>query len=111
MRKQKIEEGMRQRIAVFLPDAIARALTSYHRFSRQEAPDEAKEFSAHHNACKVAIAHIELLIKLARWADLPDAQAENHNQQILLAAVMQEAQGELDEFHRQDHTKEKEDQP
>ena len=92
---KKIEDDVRMRIARFLPDAIARALTSYHSFSQAEVSNEAKEFSAHHSACKVAIAHIELLIKLARWADLPDAEAENHNEQILLAAVMQEAEDEL----------------
>ncbi len=94
----KIEDETRRQISVFLPDAIARALDSYHSFSAQEPPDEAKEFTAHHNACKVAIAHIELLIKLARWADLPDAAAENHNQQIVLATIMQEAQEELDGY-------------
>lgn len=97
---QKIEEQTRQQIAAFLPDAIALALTSYHRFSRQEPGEGAKEFSAHHSACKVAIAHIELLIKLARWADLPDTHAGTHNQQILLAAMMQEAQEELDAYRK-----------
>jgi len=92
---KKIEEGTRLQIARFLPDAIARALSSYHEFSQREVPKDAKEFSAHHSACKVAIAHIELLIKLARWADLPDAEAVNHNEQILLAAMLQEAENDL----------------
>lgn len=100
----KIEDDTRKRIATFLPDAIAQALTSYHRFSQQDAPEEAKEFSAHHSACKVAIAHIELLIKLARWADLPDAKAENGNQQILLAAMMQEAEEELEAYKNKEHS-------
>lgn len=106
MSKTKIEEKGRIQIAAFLPDAIARALTSYHRFSKQDAPSEAKEFSAHHSACKVAIAHIELLIKLAKWADLPDAKAEDGNRQIILAAMMQEAQEELEAYknnHRDDN--------
>ena len=90
----KIEDDTRKRIATFLPDSIAQALT----------PEEAKEFSAHHSACKVAIAHIELLIKLARWADLPDAKAENGNQQILLAAMMQEAEEELEAYKNKEHS-------
>lgn len=90
-----IPDDVRMRLARFLPDAIARALNSYHSFSQAEVPNDPKEFAAHHNACKVAIAHIELLIKLAREANLPDAGAENHNEQILLAAVMQEAEDEL----------------
>jgi hypothetical protein len=43
----------------------------------------------------VAISHIELLIKLARWADLPDEGAEDHNQQIILAEMMASAEEEL----------------
>ena len=92
---KKIEDDARMRLARFLPDAIAKALNSYQIFLEADVPTDAKGFSAYHSACKVAIAHIELLIKLARLADLPDAAAENHNEQILLAAVMQEAEEEL----------------
>ncbi len=97
---EKTEADTRRRIAAFLPDAIARALTSYHTFAQQPVPEDAKDFTAHHNACKVAIAHIELLIKLARWADLPDAQAADHNRQIVLAAMMQEAEAEVDAYKK-----------
>lgn len=94
-----IEEKTRQQIARFLPDALAKALSSYHSFMDKNQPSEndAKEFSQHHTACKAAIAHIELLIKLAQWAHLPDARAEDHNHQIVLAAMLQEAQTELSE--------------
>jgi len=95
----KIEQQMRQRIAEILPDALARALTSYHVFSQQQAADEAKEFAAHHSACKIAISHIELLLKLAREAALPDATTGSHNHQIMLAAVLQEAQEEVKDYH------------
>lgn len=98
-----IEDKSREQIASFLPDAIALALESYHRFSGQRVPDEAKEFKDHHNACKVAIAHIELLIKLARWADLPDQDAaQNNMEQAMLAAIMQEAQAELEAYEGKD---------
>jgi hypothetical protein len=91
----KIEAGTRRQIAAFLPDAIALALNSYHRFSQNPPEEGQKEFAAHHTACKVAISHIDLLIKLAKWADLPDAKAADHNRQIVLKAMMQEAQEEL----------------
>lgn len=99
--QKKIEDASRIQIARFLPDAIAKALTSYHRFATGDVSTDTREFSAHHTACKVAIAHIELLLKLARWADLPDAKAEDHNIQIVLAAVMQEAEDELREYRQQ----------
>ncbi len=92
---ETIENETRMHISGFLPDAIAQALKSYYRFSQQRAPEEAKEFSAHHSACKVAIAHIELLIKLARWADLPNEKSEDQNHQVILAAMVQQAQDEL----------------
>jgi hypothetical protein len=92
---EKIEEHTRRQIAEFLPDAIARTLKSYRGFSEQKPAEEARDFYAHHNACKVAISHIELLIKLARWADLPDEGAEDHNQQIILAEMMASAEEEL----------------
>jgi hypothetical protein len=92
----KITDGTRRQIAGFLPDAIALALTSYHEFSQREPGGTQKDFAAHHTACKVAISHIELLIKLAKFADLPDPKAENHNKQIVLKAMLGEAQDELD---------------
>ncbi len=95
---QKIEETTRSQIAEFLPDAIARALTSYQQFSEQDASDKAREFTAHHNACKVAIAHIELLIKLARWADLP-GEGEDTNDKAILSAMMATAEEELDNYN------------
>ena len=92
---QSIEDTSRAQIASFLPDAIAKALTSYHKFMDAPHESEAKAFSAHHGACKAAIAHIELLLKLARWADLPDARTGSSNEQIMLAAMVQEAEEEL----------------
>lgn len=97
--KKTIEEASREQISQFLPDAIRKALTSYHLFMERDYEEEKpKAFEEHHKACKVAIAHIELLIKLARFADLPDAKAADGNNQIVLAAMLQEAQEELDGF-------------
>ncbi len=90
-----IEAESKEQISRFLPDALATALTSYQAFMEQAVPKEAHEFIKHHNAGKAAIAHIELLLKFARWADLPDATALDHNNQIILAAMLQEAGDEL----------------
>lgn len=105
----KIEAQTREAVAAFLPGAIAHALESYRRFSQEElqgarAEDEkdeaksltAKQFKDHHDACKVAIAHIELLIKLAKWASLPgekDTPGIHHDQ---LAQMISNAQKEID---------------
>ncbi len=100
MSNKNIEDDTRQQISRFLPDAIARALTAYHEFTKSDAEEkDCKKFAANHAACKAAVAHIELLIKLAKWAELPDAKAEDHNNQIVLAAMMQEAQDELTDYN------------
>lgn len=99
----KIQNTVRQQVADFLPDAITRALASYFQFSKDKpTEEECKEFAARHTAAKAAIAHVELLIKLAKWADLPDPEAENHNQQVMLAGLLKEAQEELDSYREED---------
>lgn len=94
-----IEASARDRIAQFLPVALSAAMQSYQQFSEGEIADGAKGFTAHHTACKVAIAHIELLIKLARWADLPGAGPDDGAPQSALSAIMSAAQAELDRYH------------
>lgn len=90
-----IESGMRDRIAEFLPCALEKAIGSYETFMDREH-EKAGEFKTHHDACKVALAHIELLVKLARWADLPDPQVEDEDRQRVLADMIEAARGELD---------------
>lgn len=45
-------------------DYLSKAIQDYHLFATQTAPLEAKEFTAHHNACKAALAHILMIQKL-----------------------------------------------
>jgi hypothetical protein len=49
-------------------------------------PLEAKEFKEHHTAGRTALAHLEALLRLARWAALPpgpaEPQAEDEDQAI-----------------------------
>ena len=96
-----IEVQTRREIALFLPQAIQTALQSYQDFSQEQATSDSetdsKDFKAHHDACKVAIAHIELLIKLARWADLPDPKLDDEDKQAMLQSLIESAQGELDQ--------------
>ena len=96
----EIEVRTRKDIAAFLPRAIQTALDSYQTFSENQITDTnstptSQEFKAHHDACKVAIAHIELLIKLAKWADLPDPKVEDENQQAVLQSLIEKGQQEL----------------
>jgi hypothetical protein len=91
IKNEPIEAQTRLQIASTLPRAIEKAIASYREFYNQDTPDTAKEFSAHHTACKAAIAHIELLLKLARWAELPTDDPQDQN----LAEVLNKAKAEL----------------
>lgn len=91
-----IEGASRAQIAHFLPDAIAAALRSYQTFSEREVTGEPKDFKDHHTACKVAIAHVELLLKLARFVDVPGANA---NDAAILSVMMQEAEETLRHYN------------
>ncbi|MEK7802428.1 MAG: hypothetical protein AAB276_08245 [Pseudomonadota bacterium] len=93
-----IQEKSRQQIAIFLPAAIEKAINSYRLYVEKEELDG--EFSDRHKAAKIALAHIELLIKLAKWADLPDADIEDKKEadyfiDVLCAAKMELAQHEI----------------
>jgi hypothetical protein len=98
---QTIEEKSRDKIAAFLPDALKHSLGSYHQFIiSDERPDDAKSFAAHHSACKVAIAHIELLLKLAKWADVMSVHNQSEGDDRLLADIIAKAQNELDDYSK-----------
>ncbi len=61
--------GLRRRLAGLLPARIEAALAGYHDFAGTAPPDDAKGFAAWHAAAKAALAHVDLLVKLARWAE------------------------------------------
>lgn len=59
-------------IAAQVDQAIERAIASYHAFARTEPMSaDPKEFAAHHAACKAALAHLDLLLKIARITETP----------------------------------------
>ena len=45
-------------------DCLNTAVRNYHLFAAQDVPMEAKEFTAYHNACKAALAHILMIQKV-----------------------------------------------
>lgn len=67
----RISKEARERIAKILPDVLLQALESYQNFlssgvGEQKKGDNSKNFKSHHDACKMALSHIELLIKIAK---------------------------------------------
>jgi len=94
-----LEDDTRAKIARCLPSAIDYALQSYRQFYDGDHFENAKEFSAHHTACKAAIAHIELLLKLAAWANLP---SNNGPYDDALTGLLADARSELENYHEDD---------
>lgn len=99
----KIDERTRTQIAAFLPDAIQTAIQSYQDFADEQVTipcdkdkkatnNTSKNFKDHHDACKVAIAHIELLLKLAKWADIPQDEISHTD----FAQILNKANVELE---------------
>lgn len=94
----KIEAHTRAQIIKFLPIAIRRALSSYRNFTGKQPTHDPKDFKDRHGASKVAVAHIQLLIKLAEWADLPEGlgkEAASGISQEDLGAMIQSASAEI----------------
>ncbi len=93
--KQKtpeIEVQTRAQIAETLPKALDKAITSYHEFMDDGDADAAGDFKNHHAACKAALAHIELLLKLAEMVDI-DADKTFNNLQVMLKNAQNELEG------------------
>lgn len=90
-----IEARTRTEIAAFLPGAIQSALESYIAFSKTPDQSEAKQFKDHHDACKICIAHVKLLIELAKWADIPQPELQDAIQQKQLQQIIENGQTEL----------------
>jgi adenosylmethionine-8-amino-7-oxononanoate aminotransferase len=71
-------------LAALLPEATNRAIRSYHQFANQDVTHDAKNFTAHHAACKAALAHLDYLTKLAQWVakQQPTDTQDNHTNDL-----------------------------
>ncbi len=79
--------GLRTRLAATLPDHVAAALAGYEDFTATSPPADAKGFAAWHAAAKAALAHVDLLVKLARWAEGSAEPDQDAGMERLLAGA------------------------
>lgn len=75
-KKAKNLQSLREKLKKALPLHISKVMKSYKEFSEKPVPEDAKGFGAHHNACKSAVVHVETLLKLARWTEDGDGDAD-----------------------------------
>lgn len=90
-----IEARTREQIAEFFPSALEKAIQSYR--DHMAKPYKPEDFADTHKQAKVALAHIELLIKLAKWADLSATEGKPSRDQVILEDLLLEAQIELED--------------
>jgi len=87
-----------EQVAEFLPEALRVAITAYHERAGCITTDlTAKAYTDHHKACQAAIAHIELLVKLALRAHLPDADTDA-NRAAMTAELLRAAVADVKGF-------------
>lgn len=96
---EHVNDAMRREIIKLLPDLLKKALESYSSFmtkqlSDEKTTDDSKNFKSHHDACKAALAHIQLLIKLANWAE-PGHANTDHPDHSVLATMVSKAESEI----------------
>ncbi len=67
--------------------AIERVISSYQAFA-SSAPiaTDAKDFAAHHAACKAALAHLDLLLKIAKITEVPTTGGQGEDERLALVA-------------------------
>jgi hypothetical protein len=85
-------KALRAQISAQLETAATRVIESYQTFMNDE-PDagDARAFAAHHAACKAALAHLDLLMRLAKAAGVDTDAAEGGEEQARLLAEAREA--------------------
>ena len=93
MPNKKYIEEMHVKLTDVLPEAITRAVNSYHKFSSQDIIHDIKNFTAHHAACKAALLHVEYLIKLTQWLVKQDPHKVDINNN--LSQLVQQARLKL----------------
>ena len=73
---------------------LAKAIRAYQTFADTNCPMDAKEFSAYHSACKMALLHISVLDKLL--SDTETKQTPEDDLFALLDQAKQELKNEND---------------
>ena len=83
---------MKQELSAFLPSRICEVMNSYDAFAASDIPADAKGFAAYHGACKAALAHVEVLLKIAKWSE---ESASEQNPSGGIAELLAEAKEAL----------------
>lgn len=91
-------KALRAQISAQLEAAATRVIESYRTFMNDEPEaGDARAFAAHHAACKAALAHLDLLMRLARLVGVePEAVEASEEEARLIAEAREALAGEED---------------
>jgi len=81
-------------LARCLPELIGSALENYRGIAEMGTDPDPKAIAAHQGACKAALGHMEMLLKLARLAG-PDSTGEFPREPADAAELLREARAAL----------------
>lgn len=96
----EIKDYAREQIAKALPGFMKNVLDSYKQFSSMPATENSKEFKERHDASKVAVGHIQLLMKLAALVDCAEdkSQQDKQDKNIRLREMIENATLEIKKY-------------
>lgn len=84
--------GARANLSARLPALIGNAVAAYEQLAVVDPAQQAKDAAKHHAACRAALSHLDLLAKLARWAEgrdqtevLVETEDEDHDSLVARA--------------------------
>lgn len=100
-----MDEAARAHIRALIAPVLERTAEEYRVFAESD-PDEkeAKRFAARHAAGRAALAHIDLLLRLERWAAIPETSADTDAETQSLLNDARAALAELaeDDFEQEE---------
>lgn len=96
----ELRKTMRERMVEFLHKALDEAIASYELFrDALDQLDDSGLFKTHHESCKMAIAHIQHLLKLANKMEVPES-ADTETTDAALAEMIERAKAEVEAYNR-----------
>ena len=90
-----LDEDQTNQLLESLKSGLNKAIKSYRNLQQESISQDTKEFAAYHNACKAALMHIALLIKLIQG----NAPTESVSQTDWISAARQALYPEPEENH------------
>ncbi len=96
-------EGFRIKLSQEMPHILDKVTREYIEFSSTQDTSDVKSFTAYQTACRAALTHLQLLIKIASWVQPNLARGVSIDDDSELDQLIVDARTEIRErFHFKD---------